>query len=102
MTTTIRDDTRDYLRNVLAAPMPVLPPSESKLGPVRASWFELVDAPGEIVIETTGGSPEGRHFAEVYLREQLVHHGYRQASIDMERDPFQDDPEEVTVMRRRS
>lgn len=88
MTMTVGDD-RTYLREVLATPLPTLPAKLTRLGPVEADWFELVDTPGVVVINTTGGTSPQRCVAEIYLREQLREHGYHQATIDMELIPFQ-------------
>lgn len=77
-------DFRSYVQHVLASPAPPIPERLTVIGAVTAEWIPLVDAPATAVVITAGGSAVDRHVVGRYVAEQLAHHGYRLATVDLE------------------
>lgn len=74
----------DYIRLALAEPPRPLPEHQQHLGAVTINWFET--EPGIAFIHTAGGTIDDRVLAESVIREQLRHHGIKQAEFTFDWD----------------
>jgi hypothetical protein len=72
----------DYVREVIAKPVPELPSQIQHFGSSTVHWAER--SPGEAAIWAVGGSIDDRTFAEQLCKTQLEGHGYRRAQFYFE------------------
>jgi hypothetical protein len=72
----------DYVRSIIAHPVPELPPHTQHFGSSTVHWAER--SPGEAAIWAVGGTIDDRTFAEQLCKTQLAGHGYRRAQFYLE------------------